>query len=268
MVRQFDYLVADVTIDGESVLMDATDPLRPYNMLPFECLNESGRLINNYDSRFVDLRNDEKMYNHLILDLRIQDDGTVSGKMKRTNEGFDAYAIRKIVYNAGREGYNELLELLFSNAMIGELELLNLSEPDSNLIETCTLQLDNAVQRVGSNLLINPFFCFSESKNPFISPERRSPVDFGCPKKESHSIKIQLPAGYKVAEKIPDAHYTLGKGDADYYFSFNEENGTIVIESSITINKTSFTVAEYKALRDFYANILQSQARLAVLQKS
>ncbi|NMC39969.1 MAG: transglutaminase domain-containing protein, partial [Bacteroidales bacterium] len=42
MVQQYNYLVARVVAGGEIYLVDATEPLSPFNLLPFDCLNGKG----------------------------------------------------------------------------------------------------------------------------------------------------------------------------------------------------------------------------------
>jgi len=53
MIQQFNYLLAYVSVNGNFILVDATDPLRPYNILPLNCLNDAGRLITVYDLSLI-----------------------------------------------------------------------------------------------------------------------------------------------------------------------------------------------------------------------
>lgn len=267
MIRQFNYLVARVTVNGEFYMVDATDPLRPFNMLPFECLNGSGRLINKYETGFVDLKNSEEMSRSLTLNLRLNENREVTGDFEKRNKGYKALEIRKIVKIEGEEGYGDLQKMLYSDAEIHDLKLQNLAQRDSDLVETSSIRIPEGVSVAGEKMLLNPFFCFAQSNNPFSSPERKSPVDFGCPVKDAFTVTLQIPAMYEVVETPENVRYTLGKGDAEYVFDCNLKDDKLIIRSSLQITKTSFTPAEYTALREFHAKMLQSQTRLAVLRK-
>lgn len=267
MMRQFNYLVARVRVNDEEYLVDATDPLRPFNMLPFDCLNGSGRLISKYESKFVDLKNSEVMSRTISLDLSLSEDGKVTGEFEKRNKGYRALEIRKLIKIEGEEGYGDLLKLLYSDAELSGLKLRNIAERDSDLVETSTLKIDNGSSMANERMLINPFFCFAHSNNPFISPERKYPVDFGCPVKDVFSVTLQIPPMYEVAEKPENVKYTLGKGDAEYVFNCDLKDNKMIINSSLQITRTAFGPSDYASLREFYAKMLQSQTRLAVLKK-
>ncbi|MDB5017613.1 MAG: hypothetical protein JWQ84_2445, partial [Mucilaginibacter sp.] len=44
-ISEFDYVVAKANIGDKSYLLDATDPLLPFGMLPLRCLNDQGRVF-------------------------------------------------------------------------------------------------------------------------------------------------------------------------------------------------------------------------------
>ncbi|HLN55729.1 MAG TPA: transglutaminase domain-containing protein [Bacteroidales bacterium] len=267
MIRQFNYLVARVSVNGEYYMVDATDPLRPFDMLPFECLNGPGRLINKYEAGFVDLKNSEEMSRSLSLNLRLSENGQVTGDLKKRNKGYRALEIRKLVKIEGEEGYGDLFKMLYSDAEIIDLRLLNLGLRDSDLVETSTIRIEDGLSVAGERMLLNPYFCFAHSNNPFSSPDRKYPVDFGCPVKDAFTVTLQIPPSYEVAEMPDNVRFTLGKGDAEYVFDCELKDDKMIVKSSLKVSRTSFNPSEYASLREFYAKMLQSQTRLAVLRK-
>lgn len=267
MMRQFNYLVARVRVNDEEYLVDATDPLRPFNLLPFDCLNGFGRLISRYEPKFVDLRNSELMSRAIRLDLSLSENGQVTGEFKKTNKGYRALEIRKLIKIEGEEGYGDLLKLIYPDAKLHGLRIQNIAERDSDLIETSTLKIDNGASIAGERMLVNPFFCFAQSSNPLSSPDRKYPVDFGCPVNESFSVSLQIPPLFEVAEKPENVKFSLGKGDADYVFNCDVKDNKLIISSALDIIRTSYAPSEYPSLREFYSKMLQSQARLVVLRK-
>ncbi|HEX2968319.1 MAG TPA: DUF3857 domain-containing protein [Bacteroidales bacterium] len=267
MMSQFNYVIANVTINGEQYLIDATDPLRAFNMLPFDCLNDKGRLISRYESRFVDLHNSEETSKFINVNLILSDNGEAAGNLVRRNRGFAALDIRKLIHLEGEEGYSDLLKYSFPGTDLTDIVLQNISERDSDMIENCRIRIPKAAPLTGDYMLFNPYFSFSQKNNPFSMPERKFPVDFGCPVNEKYSITLKIPPQYELGEKPEDIRLSIGKNDAEYVFNCSLKENTLIITSSLRITKTSFGTQEYAQLRNFFSNMLLSQTRMIVLKK-
>jgi hypothetical protein len=267
MMQQFNYMIANVPVNGETFLVDATDPLRPWNELPFECLNGVGRLINKYEARFVELKNSETRDRSVHLDLKLSPSGEVTGRYSERSTGYNALDIRKLVRNVGEDGYHDLLETAYSDAEFANFRLENLSEPDSCIVESSDLSIKNGIHQAGNRYIVNPYICFGMTGNPFISPERKFPVDFGCPHVENYSITLSIPEQYELLEKPENTSFKLGNDDILYTITCSEMDKKLIINSTLRINKTSYTTKEYAALRDLFAKVIRSQARVAVMKK-
>jgi hypothetical protein len=267
MLQQFNYLVANVTAGGKSYLVDATNPLRSFNMLPFDCLNGVGRQISNVESKFVDLKNSESISNSLTLNLALSADGMVEGDFSRRSKGYPALEIREKVRLEGEDGYKEIFKYENSEADISGYILNNLSLCDSDITETCKIQIEDGVVYAGDKVLINPYFLFKNVQNPFTSPERRFPVDFGCQVEDIFSLSLEISDKYSIEEMPENVTYTIGEDDARYIFTCSGQGNMLVVKSTLRFNRTTFMPADYARLRDFFAKMLQSQARLVVLKK-
>jgi hypothetical protein len=267
MTQQFNYLVANVIVNGESFVVDATDPLRPFNILPFDCLNGSGRLIGESESRFVDLKNDEKYASSIDLNLTMNKDKIISGFFRSRNSGYDALDIRKSIKMEGEDGYSQKVKEANSECELTDLKIQNVSIRDSDLIETGNILIEEGVKKNGDKFLLHPFFSFSTVSNPFISPERSFPVDFGCPIEKTFSASLEIPQEYIITEIPENVKYNLGNKDAEYVFTCTKKGNRLTINSSLRINKTIYAPAEYSPLRNFYAKMIQTQERLIVFEK-
>ncbi|MFN8241434.1 MAG: transglutaminase domain-containing protein [Bacteroidales bacterium] len=267
MTQQFNYLVALVSANGERYLVDATDPLRPFNMLPFECLNGSGRIINIYESDFVELTNSEKNKSEIRLNLTLDENGLISGNYSRKDYGYGALDVRNTIKLEGMDGYIDIFKENESGIDVSDVVIKNSTDPDSALVRTCKITSENIATKAGSRILFNPFISLSSSENPFSSPERNYPVDFGCPTQQVFTMSLKLPVGYKVSELPPPVKIILGKDEGSYTFSCSVEGNLLTVKSTVLINRISYPVAEYKTIRDFYANMLRSRSRMIVLEQ-
>jgi transglutaminase-like putative cysteine protease len=268
MLQQFNYLVAYVSIGDEFYLVDATDPLRPYYVLPFDCLNDAGRLISQYQSKFVSLRNHEKNSTSAKLNLVLDAGGNISGDLENSYQDYSAYNIRKIIKMESEEGYFDIIRSTSGNLTISDFKLENAKDPYSDLIEKCKVNVTNGAQVAGDQIILNPYISLTGTQNPFIVQERKFPVDFGCPQSSSYSLTLKIPEGYAVVEKPADLSYNEGGTDLKFDFKCVQNGNQLVISSSFIINKTLFQPSEYNSLRSFYSKLIQKQSELIVLKKS
>jgi hypothetical protein len=268
MVQQFNYVVAYVNAGDNFYLVDATDPLRPFNVLPFDCLNDVGRLINEYDSKFVDLKNNERSASSETINLLMDDKGNLTGKLKTRYSDYDAYNVRKLVKLEGEDGFLDLMKEANTDIDFSGFRMDHLDLRDSDVVETVQLNIRNGTQVAGERLLLNPFLSLVAEKNIFNQETRNFPIDFGAPVEEKLMLEIEIPDGYSVVEKPSDVTYDLGKSDGRYKFTCTNNGNKIMINSLLQIDRTSFPAAEYKLIQDFYSKILEKQAELIVIKKN
>lgn len=268
MIQQFNYVVAYVYINDQYYFIDATDPLRPFDLLPFECLNYTGRLISTQDSKFVDIKNKEKYFLSSSIRLTMDSNGNLNGTLKKIFSDYNAYEIRNYIKNEGEEGYLDLIKSNASDGEISDFKLSNITDRDSNLILTCGISFTRGAQVAGDKILFNPFLSFEALKNPFFSDKRKFPVDFGCPRESSYSLTITIPSGYSLAEIPENVTLSLGNGSGSYDFSCIQDGDRLIINSSFKVVKTLFVPAEYTVIQDFYSKVLQKQAELIVFTRN
>jgi Domain of Unknown Function with PDB structure (DUF3857)/Transglutaminase-like superfamily len=268
ILQQFNYLVAAVKVDGTLYMVDATDPLRPFNMLPFYCMNNTGRLISLTESRFVELKNNENYNDSLILNLVLDKEGNLDGKLTHISSGYSSYNVRTLFKLESEEGYIDIFKSLSPDAKMSAFRFTGVKDPESDLTMTCDLKMDNLAQVAGDMIIINPFLSLLTTKNIFYSPERKFPVNFGCPITESYSLKLIIPEDYSVVGMPSDILLDLGKGFGRYESACALNGNEIVLNSRCSIIKTFYPVSEYKSLRDFYNKRLQKEAELIILKKN
>jgi hypothetical protein len=266
MMQQFNYLVANVNLKGKNYLIDATDPLRPFDMLPLECMNGTGFIVSD-NSGFLDLMNAEKTENNFKYDLVLTKKGSVSGNVEIRRQGYSALSTREELKLNGEDGYWEKIMEKLNPYEISDYMIRNSENPDSDIVETCKLKIDSLNVSDNGNLLLNPFLTFEDDNNPLISPERKYPIDFGCQLKKGYKIKLEIPDNYKIVSLPDNVKYSVGNDDAVYRFTSEIKENSIIINCSLEVNKVRFSTEEYNSLRNFYINMLQSRARLIILNK-
>lgn len=267
MVQQFNYVVAYVFDGNDFYLVDATDPLRPFNILPFKCLNGVGRLIHNAESRFIDLKNHEKKNVHETVTIVMDANGSLEGTLKTRYKSNEAVDMRSLIKLEGEDGYFDLIKTASTELEIKDINLENLNRRDSDLVEIMEIKISNGAQIAGDKLLFNPFLSPVAEKNVFYSETRSFPIDYGIPVEGQIIINLEIPDGFSFIEKPSDFTCNLGNNGGNYKFTCIANGNKITITSLITIDKTVFQPSEYSAIREFYSNILKKQAELIVIKK-
>lgn len=268
MLQQFNYLLAYVSVGGKFYLVDATDPLRPFNLLPKDCLNGVGRLISEYDSKFVNLKNNEKQFSSSDMILNLDLSGHLEGSFENRYSDYQAYSIRGLINDEGAEGYVDIIKSSSADVDFSDIKIQNANARDSDLIEKGRIKILNGAEIAGDEIIFSPDLTLIRTQNPFTAVERKYPVDFGCPLFAKCSLTINIPEGYSVIEKPGDISLALGAKDGSFFFKCNQEGKRLEISYSFNISKTLFQTFEYNDLRSFYARILKKQSELIVLKKN
>lgn len=268
MLQQFNYIVAAVTADRKLYLVDATDPLSPFDLLPFRCLNHRGRLISETESKFIDLKNIERYNESYSYDLKVNSSGNIEGSMESDFSDYSAHDIRNTVKMEGEDGYLDNVKSNSPTAEISDFEIKGLKDIDSDIKVNCKFRITGGAQVAGNKIVLTPFLSSVKYKNPFFSAERKFPVDLGCPYAESYIIRIKIPDGYSVEEKPADDTINLGRDDGKFAYSCKENGNEIVITSVFNLDKTVFQVSEYSLLRDFYLKVSRMKSGLILLKKN
>ncbi len=268
LITQFNYVVARINIEGEYYLVDATDPMRPFNELPFNCLNKTGWLCGNTKSDFVEL--DNKEINSLSQNITLvpEKDGSIWGKLENIYKGYEASSLRKQIRLESEEGYSDLVKSNNPEAQISEFKLGSVKDIGSEVKESYSFKIIDGSHLTQNELIIKPYQLNTAVYNPFYLSERKYPVDFGCPQVESFTLSLTIPEGYSLDMKPDDSSITLGKDGGSFKFTCEQSGNLIKISSLFKIDKIAFAVSEYKDIQSFYLKVQQKQSEYIVLKKN
>ena len=267
IIRRFNYVVAYVRADGEQYLVDATDPLRPFNMLPFQCLNGQGWVVNSSGGSWMMLKNDERKSEamHFIMDLG--EDGSLKGTASNTYESYDAWGVRQRCKLEGVRSYTDFMRSVNNRWRIDSLELENLEDHEKPVIERISLRVPYASEASQGVMYINPAIWHHDNTNEFYADERLSPVDLGCRSYKRYSCEITIPEGWIVAELPQSVNLPMEGGGGEYKYDIRSDGRKIILDSEIRFTSVTYPPAKYNALRNFRTNIIRKQSEVIVLKR-
>jgi transglutaminase-like putative cysteine protease len=269
-IGDFDYVVAKVNIGDQNYLLDATDPLLPFGIIPMRCLNDKGRVFGlDKPSYWFDLSNlPQKEKSTFALDATLQDDGKIKGTLVNYSTGYDAYSKRKEIkkFNSIDE-YVDDLAGKFPKLKILKSEITNMDSLDMPLIEKYEVEIKLYDKVANSNLTFNPFFMNWITTNPFKLPSRSYPVDWGMPSDDRFVLTMHLPAQYTIEAPPQDISIGLPNDGGRFLTSYISDNNTFTFSNVIQFTKSIYTSGEYPALKELYNRIIQAEKAEIVFKK-
>ncbi|MEN9908826.1 MAG: hypothetical protein RLZZ540_1975 [Bacteroidota bacterium] len=265
----FNYVIAAVEINGEKILLDATNKFTASNILPLNTLNWNGRLIRqDGTSEEINLVPNKPSKQNYNLSVAVAKDGNISGKYLVQKTDYEALIFREREANMKNENYLEKKENEFNGIEISDYAIENKNTDLSKaVVEKFTFASNNHCEIIGGKMFINPLLFFTTNKNPFVQEKRTMPIYFGYPRQEKYNLNFEIPEGYEV-ESIPKP----------MKIATEDKSMVFLINSTVTGNHIQITVAKeinigiaaadlYGGLKDFYQKMIEMQHEKIVLKK-
>jgi hypothetical protein len=266
MRRQFNYVICAVHLPDKTILMDATSKNLPFNVLPERCLNGEGLIISKINFGWQKLETKVKAKTVTSADLVLAPDGTLTGKLIFSRDGYDAASMRSAYKSKGEETY--VKEFLANKTWeVSKSEFENIKETEMPTKETHEVSISDHASVAGDVIYINPFVHLNFTANPFTAVERIFPVDYGTNTEETYMCKLVIPDGFEVDELPASKVFMLPGNAARFFYNTVRSGNLITITKSFQINKSLFLQDEYPNLKEFYNQILAKQSEQIVLKK-
>ncbi|MDB5120872.1 MAG: hypothetical protein JWN56_2090 [Sphingobacteriales bacterium] len=269
-LSNFDYVVVKLDIEGKTYLLDATEPLLPFGLLPLRCINDQGRVISfTKPSYWIDMVASQKRTKHYIADLTLQDNGKFKGTITKFSMGYEALGQRKIIKNFNSlEEFVENLDEKLPKIKILKSEISNLDSLEKPLGEVYTIEMDAFDNLNKEKFYFNPFFMDRIPENPFKLNERSYPVDLGAVEDSRIIINITLPDKFSVINQPVNLSLALPDGGGRFISNTLEEGNKFTFSEIKQLSKAIYTSEEYPALKELYNKIIQLQKTDIIFQKA
>lgn len=269
VITDFNYVIAKINIDGKPYLLDASEPLMPFGLLPLNCINGQGRVIPlKKPSYWYDLRASQKEATRYNLTGELGKDGKIKGVLTTYSIGYAAFNKRRRILNASSIAeFVEKLDESMPKIKILKHEIKNLDSLENPLTEIYDVEISAFQNMDQVPLFFNPFFIDRTTRNPFNLNERTYPVDLGSQSEQRISLSIKLPNDYNLADKPKELNIALPEGGGRFLCTTSLEDGLLVFNQLLQFNKPIYEPEEYLALKEFYSRIIQVQKTDIILKK-
>jgi len=271
VITGFDYVVVKVTIGDKSYLLDASDPLLPFGMLPLKCINDQGRVMSfDKPSYWIDMNTPQKRNSTYHFDLTLQPDGKIKGTMTHYSIGYEAYLKRQEIkkFNSVDE-YVEDMDSKSANLRILKSEITGVDSVDQPISETYEVEIKEYKNLDHEHLGFDPYIINRLITNPYKLAERDYPVDIGMPLTIRYTLTMHLPDGYTIENAPKNTNLTLPLSGGLFVTDY-QADGTgsgFTFAHVIQLNKSVYEPNEYPYLKEFYNQVILSEKNEIVFKK-
>jgi hypothetical protein len=260
VLSDFNYVIAKVNIGTKVYLADATDDYFPFGLLPDRCLNGKGRVLGEKQSYWIDLKPADRAKHISMLNLKLNEDGKISGTIQTTYIGYEAVRQRKKIDDfSDQKEYIRNLDEKLGEIEIKAFELKNDDEQEKPFIQKLEIEMKAFDEFNKDNFLFDPFVLGKWEENPFKSSERLYPIDFGMPIEFITVLTLEYPSNYELAAIPEKAGLTLPNAGGRYIYDVLNVGNKLSLNTSLSINKTTFSSTEYHYLKELFTQIIQME---------
>ncbi len=269
LLTQFNQMLTHAKIGAKEYLLDATDPLRPYNMLPVPALNHVGWLVEKKNPRWVNVVTPGAFHHQTSVFAALSSEGVINGRFESLDAGYSGLFNRRELHEGKKdEDYIQdgwLKQL--TGAQLDSSEITQRDSVEAPLLTKAHFTSADHAQVSGDNIYFMPMLFARREENPFKRPERTFPVDFAYPRKLLYTMTLELPEGYLVQETPRNLVLDLPGEGAQFRRMCQVEGNTLQFTTQTHIRKARFDPREYKTLREFFDRIVAAHAEQVVLKR-
>jgi len=261
------YVIVQAIVNGNSILLDATEPNLQAGGIPFRCLNGDGHMIKDEESQEVPIVNQQSVENTLV-ELGIKD-GKMTGSINKKIAGLSAMNFRESVKTAG--GSKEHFDKLKNSATdidYLEYQYINMDSINQPVYSKYNFAMKEGPDSDAGIIYIDPVLIDRQKSNPFTSPTRTYPVDFGLPFIQTYNLQLTIPEGYSVEELPKNVSLGLSEKGGKFLYKITQVSNKIVLNIRFSIDKAIFIPSEYLNLKEFYNLVINKQAEQIILKKT
>ena len=271
LIDRFNYVTAYAKIGEQMNILDATDPMRPMNMVSADALTYAGLVLVPEKKQFwVSMQKVPKTSNIYVAYLEIQPTGEIKGNINTKHSGYAALRMRRKLEKLKKEEATKQTskeEETGEDKEIKTAVYTNIKDYDKALDGNLPVQTSEFAQQNGDFLYITPLLGYVQKENPFKQDERLFPVDFSYPFEENLFMNYVIPEGYKVEELPKPVRFQWQDGSIKYDFLVQQIENRVSIVSRFSLNAAVFEPEDYKHLKELFSQIVAKHQEQIVLKK-
>jgi hypothetical protein len=269
ILSQYNSVIAMVTMSNKQYFLDATDPLRPMELLPTSMLNTKGFVIKAGGGDWVTLTSPKQYSNVSLAMITLNEDGTLNGTLEDSYRDYASLSKRRDLQD--KKEVDIAKETFHTEQQGMTIDSVNITARDSihlPLTMKAWITAQSYAQSNGDYIYINPQILHRMQENPFKDRTRKFPVDYGYQRSYKTAINFTIPDGYEIKEKPMDRTLYVGNDFLVYYRQVLVDKNVLRIVVKMEVRKTDIPERYYDDLKSFYTAIIAAEAEQVVLERA
>ncbi|MDP4174119.1 MAG: transglutaminase domain-containing protein [Bacteroidota bacterium] len=268
ILSQFNYMLARVTLGDKTYFLDATDPLRPMDLLPEKVLNVRGYVVKEEGAGWVNIKTDINNKKNSLVRIKLQDDGSFNGEFEESYSGYAARSLRNKLKSSKPQDVAK--EAFLSDETDISIDSVSVTEQNSiekDLTIAGQISSSNYAQSTGEMIYINPSFINRHKENPFKLQSRKYPVDFSYKSASRSYVTITIPEGFEIKDGPKTKTISTALNNLIYTRQVQIEANQITLLTKMETKETIFAPHYYEQLKEFYSYVVAAESEQFVLSK-
>lgn len=270
VVSAFNNVIGVTQIGNNLYFLDATDKDLPAGMLDYENLSHQGFYMDlkSFNGKWLSTEPSVSSEKIFVYNMTLDKENKLTGKINQYSKGYSALNLR----NKYRKTNNETefvkdFKKDKTGLEVSNYKIDNLDNLDELLTESMDVVIEDNVEEAGNLVYFTPLLFERTKENLFKLEQRKFPVDFAYPFKESYRIMVNFPDDYEI-DKLPKGGiYKLPEDNGTFTISYVTEGKTLMVKSTINVSKSLYTPEEYFDLKELFKTVVEKQAEQIVFKK-
>jgi hypothetical protein len=269
--RQLNDNVVLVKLDGKDLYFDPGTAFTPYGMLPWWETSVSGLRLGKDGGAWVETPLNDATQSKVErkTELKLDSEGTLTGKLTVTYWGSDAQSLRIEERIEDETSRKKLLEDMVRETVPAAIEVDLVNKPDWNgsspsLQTEYSFKVPGWVAGAGKRALLPVGLFSSPEKSIFEHSGRVHPVYFHYPYRKIDDITIELPLGWKVSSLAKPVDQDVKA--AAYTMKSEDNSGSLHVTRVLRSDLVMVPPNSYGALRAFFQVVRTGDEEQVVLQ--
>ena len=265
---KLNHIIVYAEADGKTFLLDPTEEYMPYNLLPEKCLNWQGRIIKGEESFWIDLQATKKNKEMTIYNLQLTEDMNLEGKINNIRYDYAASDFRKQYFSFN--GKDEFLNDFLKNKTgleILESEFTNLENIKIPMEDKYSVVISNKIDQIGDEFYLYPLLYEQITENPFLTEDRKYPVDFAYKQEKTVIVNITIPDNFEIIELPESVKMKMPGNEGYYYYQVSINNSQLTINYKFAFDQVIILPEQYPDLKEFYNQIITKHSQPVILKK-
>ena len=266
LLSKYNYLICSAQIDGQTYYLDASQSRLGFGRLPLKCYNGPAFVVAPVPKN-INLEADslKEAKATLIFIVNDPEKKALTGSYSTTPGYYESTQIRNTLASKDAEEYFKDAEKGYSFPMkFSNEQIDSLKQYDYPVTVKYKMDMNMGDEDI---IYLNPMFNEATKNNPFVSAERKYPVEIPYKIYEVYVLNMEVPKGYKVDELPKSTRVLLNDNEGLFEYIVSATPERIMLQSKIDIRKTTFTSEDYQTLRDFFGHIAKKHSEQIVLKK-